>query len=50
MSNTSLDFISDMGVTGHRRYDRWYKTQNRESSATRMLFKKIDPFRSQLFR
>ena len=35
-----LDFISDMGVTDQKRYDRWYRKWNRESSISGMLFRK----------
>ena len=40
LSNTPLNFISDMEVTDHKHYDRWYWKQNRESSTSGLLFKK----------
>ena len=34
LSNNSLDFISDMGVTDHRHCDRQFREQKRESSSS----------------
>ena len=40
LSNTTLDFISDMEVTDHKHYDWSYRKQSKESSTSGMLFKK----------
>ena len=39
LSNTTLDFISDMEVTDHKHYDRSYRKRSKESSTSGMLFK-----------
>ena len=39
LSNTSLNIISDMGITDHRLYDQWNRKWNRESLSSGMLFK-----------
>ena len=40
LSNTSLDFISDMRITDQKHYERYYRKKNIESSTSGMLFKK----------
>ena len=38
LSTTYLDFISDVGITDHKHYNRLYRKQNRESLASGMVF------------
>ena len=40
LSNVYLDFISDVRVTDHRHYDRYYTKYNRKSSTKGLLFEK----------
>ena len=41
LSNTFLDFISDMVTTDHKHYNRWYRKYSRESSTSGIPFKKL---------
>ena len=50
LSNTSLVFISDMGVTGHRHYDWWCRTENRDLQLQEWSTGPIGPTQYRSFR